>query len=175
MDCLIVSTSCSASARIGRESSIGGVNLVGVGGDVNADANCSAAAREVRQRTRGEVPMRMNAVFALALGLAAPAHAAPRLECGTASTLATAAAVAMTSVSLLPAAAERQGAAITGGGCAVFNARPADNVHDAYLSMNPMTDRDWTCAASSPRLLAAPGEAPPFELWAKVRYCRIAP
>jgi hypothetical protein len=34
---LIVSTSCSASARIGRESSIGGVNLVGVGGDVNAE------------------------------------------------------------------------------------------------------------------------------------------
>ena len=118
--------------------------------------------------------MRMNAIFGLAIAItAAPAHAAPHLECGTASTMATAAAIAMTSVSV-PAAAEKQGAAITGGGCAVFNARPADNVHDAYLSMNHMTDHGWTCAASSPRLLAAPGEAPPFQLWAEVRYCRIA-
>jgi hypothetical protein len=171
---LIVSTSCSASARIGRESSIGGVNLVGVGGDVNADANCGATARKVHQRIVWEDLMWMKAAFALALGLAAPAHAAPHLECGVASTMATAAAIAMTSVSV-PAAAEKQGAVITGGGCAVFNARPADNVHDAYLSMNHVTDHGWTCAASSPRLLAAPGEAPPFQLWAEVRYCRIAP
>ena len=122
-----------------------------------------------------ERPALMKAAIALAAALAAaPALAAPHLECGTASSRVVAAAVAMTSVSL-PAAAEKQGATITGGGCAVFNARPADNVHDAYLSMNHMTDHGWTCAASSPGLLAAPGSAPPFELWAEVRYCRIAP
>jgi hypothetical protein len=148
---------------------------VGVGGDVNADAQCCATARKVRQRNAWEDPKRMNAIFALTIALAAaPALAAPRLQCGTASTMVTAAAIAMTSVSV-PAAAEKQGSVITGGGCAVFNARPADNLHDAYLSMNHMTDHGWTCAASSPRLLAAPGEAPPFQLWAEVRYCRVAP
>jgi len=117
----------------------------------------------------------MKAAVVLAAALASvPAAGAPRLQCDTASSMVAAAAAAMTSVRV-PAAAERLGATITGGGCAVFNARPADNAHDAYLSMNHMTDHGWTCAASSPGLLAAPGSAPPFQLEATVRYCRLAP